>query len=160
MLTSKLFKKVIFNALSFSKSNIHNLSFSVCLVGMILREMKKEEEKIGEKMVARGVWLEGEKGRENGGTWLFSLWTIKTWSSQIEKKCKRKQVMLLRDALDDIVLPNKFPFFVSLFFYVFMSISSILISFVFLFFGFFFWFNCFGSFGLCLTKKKCPCTIF
>ena len=78
MLTSKLFKRVIFNALSFSKSNIHNLSFSVCLVGMILREMKKEEEKIGEKMVGRGVWLEGEKGRENDGTRLFSLWTTKT----------------------------------------------------------------------------------
>ena len=71
MLTSKLFKRVIFNALSFSKSNIHNLSFSVCLVGMILREMKKEEDKIGEKMVGSGVWLEGEKGRENGRAGYF-----------------------------------------------------------------------------------------
>ena len=71
MLTSKLFKRVIFNALSFSKSTVHNLSFSVCLVGMILREMKKEEEKIGEKMVGSGVWLEGEKGRENGRAGYF-----------------------------------------------------------------------------------------
>ena len=121
LLTNKLFQRVIFNALSFSKSTIHNLNFSVCLVRMILREMKKEEEKIGEKIVGRGVLVgKGEGKRKWWGKVIFSLGPPKHDLCKLERKCKRKQVMLLWDALDDI-----------LFFYVFMPISSILTCFFF-----------------------------
>ena len=128
------FGRVIFNALSFSKSTIHNLNFSVCLVRTILREMKKEEEKIGEKMVGRGVLVEKREGKRKWWSKvIFSLDPPKHDPRKLGRKCKRKQVMLLLDALDDIVLPTNFPF---------LSISSFmfLCLFLLLSFGFFFFF--------------------
>ena len=38
----------------------------VCLVGMILEKMEKDERKIEEKIVGKWVWLEGE-GKEKTG---------------------------------------------------------------------------------------------
>ena len=88
---------------------------------MILREMKKEEEKIGEKIVGTGVLVgKGEGKRKWWGKVIFSLDPPKHDLRKLERKCKRKQVMLLWDALDDI-----------LFFYVFMPISSTLTFFFF-----------------------------
>ena len=137
MLTSKLFKRVIFNALSFSKSTIHNLNFSVCLVRTILREMKKEEEKIGEKIVGRGVLVEKREGKRKWWSKvIFSLDPPKHDPRKLGKKCKRKQVMLLLDALDDIVLPTNFPF-LSISSFMFLCLF-LLLSFVCLFF-FFLW---------------------
>ena len=65
MLTRKLLKRVIFNALSFSKSTLHNLSFSVYLVRMILREMKKEEEKNREENDWEGCLVGRGEGKRN-----------------------------------------------------------------------------------------------
>ena len=39
----------------------------VCVVGMILEKMEKDERKIGEKIVGKCVWLEGEGKEKTGG---------------------------------------------------------------------------------------------
>ena len=39
----------------------------VCVVGMILEKMEKDERKIGEKIVGKCVWLEGKGKKKTGG---------------------------------------------------------------------------------------------
>ena len=46
----------------------------VCLVGMILGKMEKDERKIREKIVGKCVWLEGGGKEKTSGDQLFSLW--------------------------------------------------------------------------------------
>ena len=62
----------------------------LCLVGVLLGTMEKEEWKIKEKMCGNGVWLEEGEGEKIGRTDYFPSWSTTTSFSQIGEKIRVK----------------------------------------------------------------------